>query len=296
MAAPAAAPRRWDVGGPAGVVAAIDVGTNSVHMVVARQAASGGFEVLTRHKEVVRLGSGAGDMSELEADAMDRGVAALARCRGIAEQHGAEVVAVATSAVREATNRDEFLRRAKEEAGVEVAVVSGPEEARLIHLGVLQALPVWDRTILLCDIGGGSTELLLGRGDEVLAARSFKIGAIRLTRRFFPDGVGTPEEVEACRRAVRDAVAPFSAQVRAQGFDLVVGSSGTIETVVAMACARAGQRPRSLRSTRWSTRSWRAAASRRCVASRRWTRPAPTSSWRAPWSSTRCCGRRVSST
>jgi len=244
--APGAVESRWDGTTGPGVVAAIDVGTNSIHMVVARRSATGGFEVLTRHKEVVRLGSGGGDMSELAEDAMDRGVAALGRCRAIAEQHGARLVAVATSAVREATNRDVFLHRARQEAGVEVDVVSGAEEARLIHLGVLQALPVWDRTILLCDIGGGSTELLVGRGEDVLASRSFKVGAIRLSRRFFPDGVGSGDSVERCRRAVRDVVAPFTSQARSTRFDVVVGSSGTIEALVGMACARAGRRPRSL--------------------------------------------------
>ena len=129
------------------VVAAIDVGTNSVHMVVARSAPSGRFEVLTKHKEVVRLGSGVGDMKELSSDAMDRGVAALGRCADIANGLDAEVFAVATSAVREATNAAEFTRRALEEAGVTVNVISGIEEARLIQLGVLQALPLYDRPL-----------------------------------------------------------------------------------------------------------------------------------------------------
>ena len=100
--------------------------------------------MLDREKEVVRLGSGSGDMKRLAPDAIERGVAALRSFRRIADAHGAEVHAVATSAVREAENRDEFLRRARDEAGVEVEVITGLEEARLIHLGVLQAVPVFD--------------------------------------------------------------------------------------------------------------------------------------------------------
>ena len=126
-------------------------------------------------------------MKRLEPDAIDRAVAALGRQRAIAEAHGAEVRAVATSAVREAENRHVFLRRARVEAGVEVEVISGFEEARLIHLGVLQAVPVFDRRVLVVDIGGGSTEIVLGERDEALVARSLKLGAIRLTDRFFPD-------------------------------------------------------------------------------------------------------------
>src|SRR5690606_38434142 len=209
-------------------------------MVVARQTAPGRFEVVTRHKEVVRLGSGAGEMKELAPDAMDRGIAALGRCRRIAEHHDAHVVAVATSAVREAENRQRFLDRARDEAGIDMEVVSGVEEARLIHLGVLQALPVWDRTIVLCDIGGGSTELLVGSGDEVRAARSFKLGAIRLSRRFFPDGLASPDSVAACSTAIRDAITSFAAEIRDLEPVTLVGSSGTIETVVAMALAASG--------------------------------------------------------
>ena len=228
-----------------GTIAAIDIGTNSVHMVVARVTGTGRFEVITRHKELVRLGQGPGEMKELTADAIDRGVVALERCRRIAESFDAQIVAVATSAVREADNRDEFISRALDEAGVVVDVISGYEEARLIHLGVLQALPVFDSVVLLCDIGGGSTELLYGLGQEILAARSLKLGAIRLTRRFFRGDSLEPGAVDACRRFVRDQVTPFVAETRSIRAESMVGSSGTIETLVSMARARAGESPRS---------------------------------------------------
>src|SRR4051812_22700433 len=169
-------------------------------MVVARVAGAGRFEVLTKEKDVVRLGSSATDMKRLDPEAIERGLEALDRCRRIAETHDAQIVAVATSAVREAENRDEFIRRAHDEAGVDIEVISGFEEARLIHLGVLQAVPVYERDILLCDIGGGSTELLIGRGEEILAARSLKLGAIRLTQRHFADGSFGSTRVEKARR------------------------------------------------------------------------------------------------
>lgn len=237
---------------PAGepeTLAAIDIGTNSVHGVVARMTpgeAGPRFEVLDREKEVVRLGSSGGDMRELSEDAIDRAVAALARFRQVAEVHDAPVTAVATSAVREADNRDVLIDRARDEAGVHVNVISGVEEARLIHLGVLQAVPVFDRRLLLCDIGGGSTELLVGQRGEVLASRSLKLGAIRLTRRFFDGKLTHPGALDACRRHVRSTIAPFAREVRRLDVEVAVGSSGTITTLAEMAAIRAtGSRPRS---------------------------------------------------
>ncbi|HEY1280197.1 MAG TPA: Ppx/GppA phosphatase family protein, partial [Acidimicrobiales bacterium] len=227
-------------------LAAIDVGTNSIHMVVARVAGEGRFEVITREKEMVRLGSGGGDMKRLSAAAIARGVATLQRFKQIADISDAPVRAVATSAVREAENHDEFVRRAREEAGVDVEVISGIEEARLIHLGVLQSLAVFDRRLLLCDIGGGSTELLIGQRGEVLASRSLKIGAVRLTSRFFGGERLHPGAVSSCRTHVRSLLSVFSREVETHGYEIAVGSSGTILALAAMARAEAGEPVRTL--------------------------------------------------
>jgi exopolyphosphatase/guanosine-5'-triphosphate,3'-diphosphate pyrophosphatase len=221
--------------------AAIDIGTNSIHMVVARMGPGGGFEILTREKESVRLGHGSGDMDQLDADAIDRGIATLTRFRRLADSFGATIRAVATSAVREATNRDEFLRRARAEAGVEVEVISGVEEARLIHLGVLQAVPVYDRQHLTVDIGGGSTEFVVAKGHEVHVARSVKLGAIRLTDRFFTDGAARSRQVRECRAYIDAYLAPLAHEVEPWGFDVAVGSSGTILAIAAMVEHRRGR-------------------------------------------------------
>jgi len=227
-------------------LAAIDVGTNSIHMVVARVAGEGRFEVITREKEMVRLGSGGGDMKRLSAAAIARGVATLQRFKQIADISDAPVRAVATSAVREAENHDEFVRRAREEAGVDVEVISGIEEARLIHLGVLQSLAVFERRLLLCDIGGGSTELLIGQRGEVLASRSLKIGAVRLTSRFFGGERLHPGAVSSCRTHVRSLLSVFTREVESHGYEIAVGSSGTILALTAMARAEAGEPVRTL--------------------------------------------------
>ena len=225
------------------VVAAIDVGTNSFHLVVARVDEDNRFEVIEREREMVRLGSGSGDLKLLEPEAIDRGIAALTRLGRIAKVSGARLRAVATSAVREADNADEFLRRAWDEAGIRVDVVSGVEEARLIHLGVLQALPVFEQRTLGIDIGGGSTEIVVGQRGELLAAKSHKLGAIRMTRRFFKTDRLHPGAVDAARRHIRGSLVPIAREVEVLGFDVAVGTSGTIGSVAAMVQAARGEDP-----------------------------------------------------
>jgi exopolyphosphatase/guanosine-5'-triphosphate,3'-diphosphate pyrophosphatase len=211
-------------------LAALDVGTNSFHLVVARTGNGSGFEVIAAQKDVVRLGHGGGDMKELSKDAIERGIAALGRMRRIADSYGAPLRAVATSAVREASNASEFINRAHR-VGVEVEVISGVEEARLIHLGVLQAVPVYDKKVFLTDIGGGSTELLVGQQGETLAARSMKLGAVRLSDRFFPGEGLHPSAVSSCRQHIRSALAVFEHEVEEIGYDVAVASSGTAEAI-----------------------------------------------------------------
>ncbi len=235
-------------------LAAIDIGTNSFHMVVARvgevssdeRFAGPAFEVIAREKEMVRLGSSSGDMKQLSDEAIERGVLALKRLVKIAAIHDADVVAVATSAVREAENADVFIDRALVDAGVVVDVISGVEEARLIHLGVLQAVPVFDQRLVLIDIGGGSTEILVGEQGETLAAGSLKLGAIRLTRRFFRGERLHPGAVESCRRHIRSVLAPMVRDVERTGFGVAIASSGTAETVASLVNAmRGNETPRT---------------------------------------------------
>ena len=191
----------------------------------------GGFEVVETEKETVRIGHGAGDMNQLEQDAIDRGIACLIRMQKIAASHNAEIRAVATSAVREAKNRFEFIRRAKKEAQIDIEVISGVEEARLIHLGALNGVGEHERPMLLCDIGGGSTEIVLGNDDEVLLARSFKLGAVRLTDRFFNSATLHPSSVSSCRSHVRSTLMVLQSEVIEFRFDVAVASSGTAETI-----------------------------------------------------------------
>lgn len=221
-------------------IAALDIGTNSFHMVVAK-VVDQGFEVIAREKESVRIGHGAGEMKELSPEAMDRGIDCLTRMQQVAASLNADIVAVATSAIREAKNKGEFIRRAKRESSIEIQVISGVEEARLIHLGALHAVGQPESTMFLCDIGGGSTEIVIGNHDEEMLARSFKLGAVRLTDRFFATDSLHPSAVGSCRAFVRSTLMVIQPDIAELGYDIAVASSGTAETVARIIHAQTGE-------------------------------------------------------
>lgn len=220
-------------------IAAIDVGTNSVHMVIARVGQSG-FTVLATEKEVVRLGEGAKGMDHLTFAAIERGVNAMRHMKRIADAHSATVRAVATSAVREAENRDDFIDAVRQTVGINVEVISGSEEARLIHLGVSRSLNLTKDSVLTVDIGGGSTEFCLSVRGNLRFAQSLKMGAVRMTDSFLPDGMVTDGGVKKLRSKVQSALAPMAHDIARLGWDRIVLSSGTNETIARMVAAARG--------------------------------------------------------
>ena len=222
------------------LLAAIDVGTNSFHLVIVRLLPDGSFVVVDKEKIVVRLGESPKQIKHLSDEAIDRGVEAMVLFSHLVERAGARVRAVATSAVREAENGEEFIRKVRARTGIEVEVVSGFEEARLIYLGVMQALPVVDRRIALFDIGGGSTEILVGERATPLYANSFKIGAIRMTQRFLPDERISPEQVERLRLYIRGELYFAAREVRSREPELLIASSGTAQTIASMVLTAQG--------------------------------------------------------
>lgn len=231
---------------PQMVIAAIDIGTNSTHMVVARITPSG-FEVITREKSQTRLGEGGGDMKELSAAAMERGITALRHMKKIADAHSAHIVAVATSAVREANNADEFVKRAHNEAGIDIEVISGLEEARLIHSAVLRALPLAGVESLLIDIGGGSTEVVVFTSTTEHFARSFKLGSVRMTHRFFPQSHASTTELLEARQFIASSIEPARKVLRRRNPRKAIVTSGTGETLARMcSLLSTGDTPRSM--------------------------------------------------
>lgn len=222
-------------------LAAIDLGTNSFHLVIADVKSNGKFTVLGKDKEGVRLGEGMTDMKHLSDEACDRALGTLRRFSLLAQSYEAPVRAIATSAVREALNRDVFLQRVRQELGLEIEVVSGFEEARLIYLGVLQALPVYNTSTMLVDIGGGSTEFLLGERGAVQYANSLKLGAVRLTRRYFTGRSIQAANIEQCRAHLIGALDPIVRAMKGRAVGVHVGSSGTILNVAGMILASRGE-------------------------------------------------------
>jgi exopolyphosphatase/guanosine-5'-triphosphate,3'-diphosphate pyrophosphatase len=216
-------------------LAAIDIGTNSVHLIVTDvDLRTGKFKVLDRERENVRLGSGPSDMKVLSREAMRRGIDTIRRFRAIADAAKAPARAIATSAVREAVNRKEFIRKVERETGVRIEVASGFEEARLIYLGVLQALPVFRKKVFLIDIGGGSTEFLFGKERDILYVNSLKMGALRLAQQFFGSGAVTKKSIEQCRRHVAGMLSPIVREARKHSFRAFVGTSGTVTAVASI--------------------------------------------------------------
>ncbi|HUL42909.1 MAG TPA: Ppx/GppA phosphatase family protein [Bacteroidota bacterium] len=213
-------------------LAAIDIGTNSLHLIVADvDPSTGRFKVIDREKIIVRLGSDSADMRYLSEAAMNRAITTLKHFRTIADGAHAPIVAIATSAVREAINQEEFIYRVKAETDIDVQIASDVEEARLIYLGVLQALPVFDSRILLIDIGGGSTEFLVGRRREISYNTSLKLGAVRLTQRFFQNEEKLPKSIRECREFIHGTMSPVTRRLKNMNVELVVGTSGTINTL-----------------------------------------------------------------
>jgi exopolyphosphatase/guanosine-5'-triphosphate,3'-diphosphate pyrophosphatase len=224
----------------------IDVGTNSVRLMVARVDPNHTWTTITLQKEPVRLGEGEFADGRLQADAMERATVVCRTFVELARAHGAaEIVAVATAATREATNQRAFLRKLRNEAGLDVHVVSGKEEARLVFLGVLTKVHLDGRRALVIDIGGGSTELALGDAAGATVMDSLKLGAIRLTSEF-PEAAGGPISREVWRRMrqrVRVASERGRRAVRGQEIDIVFGTSGTIRNLAAITTGVSSRRP-----------------------------------------------------
>ncbi|MEZ5244906.1 MAG: Ppx/GppA phosphatase family protein [Acidimicrobiales bacterium] len=227
-------------------LAAIDVGTNSVHLVIARATPLGPLDVIARDREKVRLGSGERDMKSLDPDAVERAIAAVDRFAQIAAGYDAELVAVATSAVRESADPRAFLREVRRRTGVRLEVIAGVEEARLIHLGALSAVAVGSGNHLVIDIGGGSTEIVVGCETEPLLVRSMKLGHIRLTDGFMPGGVVAEGSVRQLKSYLKSFLSTVANEVGALGHEVAIGCSGTIETVATMAARMEGRTVRTI--------------------------------------------------
>ena len=226
------------------VRAAIDVGSNSIKLLVARWDPSDpdhAVEIL-REKEMVRLGQETLVEGALSEEAMEDGLDCLARYAALARAAGAGSIAgVATCAVREAANGAEFVRRARRETGIRLSVISGEEEARLITRAVRADLPPSCDPLLVLDIGGGSTEVVVATGDRILLAESLDLGAVRLTDLHVSTDPLSPRDEKALRKAVRSRLKRLARPVGRARYRTAVGTSGTILSVAEIAAHLKGR-------------------------------------------------------
>lgn len=225
-------------------IAAIDVGSNSIHMVVAQVESDGRFHVLDRAKERVRLGRGSLNSGALSDEAIEAGMRTLATLKTLAERHGAvRIKAVATSAVREAANGGEFIRRVRDEIGLRVKVIPGREEARLIYLGVAHAIDLAPEPTLIVDAGGGSVELILVVDGRPVQLHSTKLGVTRLSEKYIGSDPPTHKELNALQAKVVSVLEPTLDRMRGYRIRRIVGTSGTLLNLVTIAGHRRGVPP-----------------------------------------------------
>ena len=222
------------------ILAAIDVGTNAVRLEMVRLLPNGSFEIIHQERDPLRPGEGVFRTGSIPREVSDRLMSTLRRYAALARRFHATVRAVATSAVREAKNREDLVRRARREAGLELEVVSGREEARLIALGVLHGVAPRQRSLVI-DIGGGSTELATAQGERPEHLYSVAVGAVRLTEVFEASGRLSQQRLTLIRQFADEAFqesVPRKLPGQGRAARAALGSSGTISAVLAFVAAQ----------------------------------------------------------
>ncbi len=237
-------------------IAAIDIGTNSIHMIVVRVRPDLSFEVIDREKDMVRLGAGGLGGRSLTPTAIAAALQTLSKFKRIADSHKVdEIVACATSATREAVNGGDFIAEVDRETGIRIRVISGTEEARLIHLAAGYGIDIGGSTGVVVDIGGGSVEITLGKATQMALGKSFKVGVIRLTERFVKSDPLTGGDERRLVKHLGREMGGYIDQIVSRGFDRVIGTSGTILSLGLMASTHDGQPPDDLRNRRVSAKA-----------------------------------------
>ena len=213
------------------VLAAVDLGSNSFHMVVARYS-HGQLVIIDRLREMVRLAAGVAENGRIDKDVAARALACLERFgQRLRDMHADSVRCVGTNALRLAHRKQAFLERAREALGHPIEIIAGMEEARLIYAGVAHTMPSEPGKRLVVDIGGGSTELIIGDGLTPLELESLQMGCVPLSERFFRDGKISAKRIERARLAARMELEPVVAAFRRRGWEHSAGSSGTVRAI-----------------------------------------------------------------
>lgn len=215
-------------------IAVIDLGTNSVHMLMAEILPNFTFEVLGREKEMIRLGDRTLNSGFLSPEKMELGLETMKKFKYLAQSKGIQKFrAVATSAVRESHNGGEFLKRIRKETGINVNVITGEEEGRLIYQGVKHSMPLGEKNTLILDIGGGSVEIILVTDEEILSINSLKLGSSRVYGKFLKKQRN--KDYQKLAKYLKKELAETKAQIKELGFSQVIGTSGTLCNLADMA-------------------------------------------------------------
>jgi len=213
------------------VLAAVDLGSNSFHLVVARYI-HGQLTIIDRLREVVRLGAGVSESGRLDREVAARALGCLERFgQRLRDMHARGVRVVGTNALRRAHRKQAFLERAREALGHPIEIVSGMEEARLIYAGVAHTSAAEAGRRMVFDIGGGSTEVIIGEALEPIELASLQMGCVNMSERFFPGGRLSPKRLARARLAVELELAPVAARFRQLGWQHVAGSAGSVRAV-----------------------------------------------------------------
>jgi exopolyphosphatase/guanosine-5'-triphosphate,3'-diphosphate pyrophosphatase len=217
-------------------------------MVIVETHGSGSFRVVDRETEMVRLGAGALSNGLLTAIAMRRAIAVLKTYSRLARiQKAEEIIAVSTSAIREARNGEDFLDRVRRETGIHPKAIPGEVEARLIYLAALHAVHLAGRRAMVVDMGGGSVEIALGLGPEPEVAVSEKLGVLRMTEEYLRGDPPRRDRIRRLSRHVQQVLKPTVKRIHKTGFHTVVGTSGTILALGRLAlAAETGRKPEAL--------------------------------------------------
>jgi exopolyphosphatase/guanosine-5'-triphosphate,3'-diphosphate pyrophosphatase len=221
-------------------LAAIDIGSSSIHLAIAQAVPGQRLEILDREKEMVRIGAGTLRQHRLSDATMDRAIAVLKRYNQICQaQHVDRIITTATSAVRESYNSDAFIERVRKEAGLSVSVLPGVEEARLIALAVSEVTDFNGRRALIIDIGGGSTEAIVTDGGEPELLLSVRLGAVRLSEKLVTTDPISEQDRQSLLSNIRSDLTRLTWEVRRSGFDFVIGTSGTVVNLVSAVASAA---------------------------------------------------------
>jgi exopolyphosphatase/guanosine-5'-triphosphate,3'-diphosphate pyrophosphatase len=217
---------------PAGKhIAAVDMGTNSFHMIIAETTEQGAFRVVDRMKHWVRLGDGADSRGRLDDASITRMIESLTHFKRLADGYGAPLHCIATSAMRDAPNRNAITHRIRDELDLIVEIINGDEEARLVFQGVRSEGYIGEQPAFIIDIGGGSTEVIVGNRDGLLVAESLDMGARRHSRQFFASQKYTTRQLHRCSHAVAIKIQSVASVFKAFEIHSVYGTSGTIRTL-----------------------------------------------------------------